>query len=401
MRLGLIAGSVINWAIYTLAFRTQAISPWCRPHPNAPPRRWFDLLPVVGWLASREQSLHGRWFWVRPTLIELGFAAGIAGLYAFEMQEGLIPPVPGLIGPAPAMLHWQFAAHAILLALMTAATFIDFDEKTIPDAITIPGTLLALLLAIVAPQSHLPVLTLVPGGFGFLGVGTLQLASPHSVPTWLLDWRGLAVACLAFVCWCAALLQATCTLRRGWGKAMQFYLASIARGPWLRLVVLALVGCGAIAAVWRQGGQRWESLVTALVGLAFGGGLIWAVRIVGWIALRREAMGFGDVTLMAMIGAFLGWQPALLVFFFSPLTAVFVAVAQWAITRRHDIAFGPYLCLSALYILVAWRSIWHGWGDEIFSLGWFVVALVAVCLLLMLGLLMLFRIVRETLLERR
>ena len=39
------------------------------------------------------------------------------------------------------------------------------------------------------------------------------------------------------------------------------------------------------------------------------------VRVLGSQVLRREAMGFGDVTLMAMIGAFLGWQAAVLTFF--------------------------------------------------------------------------------------
>ena len=43
---------------------------------------------------------------------------------------------------------------------------------------------------------------------------------------------------------------------------------------------------------------------------------MWAVRIIGTLTLRQEAMGFGDVTLMAMIGAFTGWQSTLLIFFF-------------------------------------------------------------------------------------
>jgi prepilin signal peptidase PulO-like enzyme (type II secretory pathway) len=395
--LGLLAGSAINWAIYALAWQPRPISPWSPAGPQAPPRRWFDRLPVVGWLGvSREESLHGRWFWLRPLLIEIAFAAGIAALYWFEINFGLIPPRAGLAPPSQAMLHWQFAAHAVLLALMTAATFIDFDEQTIPDRITVPGTLLGLALAASIPISHLPVLVRPTKGVAEIGVGTLHVASPHDFPEWLFTWRGLTLGCLIFAGWCAALAPATCTLRRGWAKSVQYYLASLVRdrlAPWF--AVLAIVGCGAIAAIWWQGGGHWQALFTSLVGLAFGGGLIWAVRIVGWVALRREAMGFGDVTLMAMIGAFLGWQPALLVFFFSPATAVIVAVTQWIITRRHEIAFGPYLCLSALYVIVAWASIWNGYAEEIFSMGWLMAAIVAACLLLMMGLLMLMRIARE------
>ena len=54
------------------------------------------------------------------------------------------------------MLHCQYFAHATLIALMLAASLIDADEKTIPDAITVPGALLGLLLAAVCPWSLLP-----------------------------------------------------------------------------------------------------------------------------------------------------------------------------------------------------------------------------------------------------
>ncbi len=59
-------------------------------------------------------------------------------------------------------------------------------------------------------------------------------------------------------------------------------------------------------------------LFTALLGLVGSGGIVWAVRLIGTAALRREAMGFGDVTLMMMVGTFLGWQACLIAFFISP-----------------------------------------------------------------------------------
>ena len=145
-----------------------------------------------------------------------------------------------------------------------------------------------------------------------------------------------------------------------------------------------------------MGGPRWEALFTAVVGMASAAALIWAVRIVGTLALREEAMGFGDVTLMAMIGAFLGWQPSLIVFFLSPAAALFIAVAQWIFTGRRDIAFGPYLCLARVYLIVRWAAVWD-FAAPIFGMGWLVLGILAVCLLLMLGLLMLMRIVRQAL----
>ncbi len=48
-----------------------------------------------------------------------------------------------------------------------------------------------------------------------------------------------------------------------------------------------------------------------MTGLIAGGGLTWILRLVSSVLLGQEALGFGDVTLMAMIGSFVGWQPIL------------------------------------------------------------------------------------------
>lgn len=393
--LGLAAGSGINWAIYALAWFPRPISPWQKPAPTAPPRHFVDFLPVAGWLGlRREASIHGTGFWVRPLLIELICGVGLAALYWWEISGHLLPRIAGIALP-PAlplqpMLHQQFAAHAVLFGLMLVATFIDFDEKTIPDEITIPGAIVGLLLAALWPLSHLPVA--VPGPLGAPTIGNLLLTSSNQWPEWLNTWRGLVLGAGGFVAWCLVLIPALCTLRRGWKKAFQFYFATLFRGSaWWKMLLLAAIGSGTIAAVWGRGDASWRALMTAITGMLFGGGLIWAVRIVGTVALRKEAMGFGDVTLMAMIGAFLGWQASLIVFFLSPFAALVVSVAQWLFTGRRDIAFGPYLCLAALVVVVKWNDIWHGFAGPIFAMGWLVPALVGVCLMLMMGLLMLWR----------
>ena len=51
-----------------------------------------------------------------------------------------------------------------------------------------------------------------------------------------------------------------------------------------------------------------QSVETALIGCLVGGGFMLLIFGVGWLVYRREAMGLGDVKLMAMIGAFLGWR---------------------------------------------------------------------------------------------
>jgi hypothetical protein len=117
--------------------------------------------------------------------------------------------------------------------------------------------------------------------------------------------------------------------------------------------------------------------------MAFAGGLIWAVRVVAGSVLGSEAMGFGDVTLMGMIGAYVGWQGSLIIFFLAPFAGLVIALPLWLARRRKDIAYGPFLCLATVMLLVAWPEIWERWGVPVFWMGWLIPALVGVCLSLM------------------
>ena len=87
-------------------------------------------------------------------------------------------------------------------------------------------------------------------------------------------------------------------------------------------------------------------MLTSLIGMAATGGLVWGVRLIGSFSLRREAMGFGDVTLMMMIGTFLGWQAGPILFFLSPFAAIVIGLAQLIFRRDDVIPYGPFLCLA-------------------------------------------------------
>jgi len=390
--LGLLIGGQINRGIYRLAWDPRRIGPWSPPHEKAPPRRWYDRIPVVGWLGLRRESpLHGAGYWVRPMLIELACGAGFAALYWWEMTGHLAPPIAGMIQQGPADLHAQVVSHLILISLMMVATFIDIDEKTIPDAITIPGTIVALILAAMLPTSLLPV-ELIGGG---ARVEFLTVTTPLPWPTWLNGAAGLVLGLLCFAFWCFAVTPKTWFTRRGPVKAVRYLLASMVRHPSaLRFLLLLLAGCVAIAALWWSGEIYWQGLFSSLAGMTFGAALVWAVRVIGSRVLDKEAMGFGDVTLMAMIGAYVGWQPTLIVFFLAPFAGVVIAVGQWVITGRKDIFFGPFLCLAAAILLVFWSPLWAKYG-EVFFLGWYIPAVLIVCLGLMAGMLGVWRFISD------
>ena len=395
--LGACLGSAVNLGIYRLAWNPRPISPWSLPDRAAPRRRTWDRLPIVGWLSlRREAELHGQGFWIRPMLLELCCGLGLAALYKWEINGGLLPGgvAPPFARDLLTVLHLQFSAHTLLLALMLTASIIDVDEKIIPDEITIPGTLLGLLLAAVWPRSLLPVKIFVldrPPDLGFL-----HLASPSSWPDILIGAPQRESLYLGMACWwlwCAALLPRSWYSRHGWFRAAQLCWARIVQErSSYRILRMAIMGSLAITVVWFHSGTGWQGLLSALVGMAASGGLVWMVRIIGRATLGREAMGFGDVTLMAMIGTYLGWQSCLIVFFLAPFAGLAVGLLRLILVRDKEIPYGPFLCLAALVLIVRWDSFWTS-TEAVFALGWFVPLVMLVCLVLMTIMLGLWRLI--------
>jgi prepilin signal peptidase PulO-like enzyme (type II secretory pathway) len=390
---GVFVGSFLNVAIERLRWNQGLTSPWLPDPKRKLAATWLDRIPVIGWWPwRRAEKLYGRGFWVRPIFVELLTGSLFAGLYAWEVQQRQLLPLPFQFVPAlprdvwPAelsfSLHVTFQSHLILVVLMVAATFIDIDDQVIPDSITLPGTLAGLFLAAVVPWSLLPDTVFVVGG-GPRVVDFLRLTSPevwmprfNGAPNRFSLWVGLG----CYWGWCFALLPRHLRLRHGWKRAGQIFCARIVREPitWLMLLI-GLVGSAAIAFVWWIGGVHWIGLITSLVGMAGGGAIVWGVRVVSSVALGKEAMGFGDVTLMAMIGAFLGWQAAIIVFFLSPPYALLAGVATWLLRRENRIPFGPFLCLGALTTILLWRDVWPFAADRAFRPIWLMPALLTIC----------------------
>lgn len=99
----------------------------------------------------------------------------------------------------------------------------------------------------------------------------------------------------------------------------------------------------------------------ALLGMLLGGGMIWSVGMFGERVFKKEAMGGGDVKLMAMVGAFLGWKLVLIAIFFASVIGAAVGVAFKLATGKEYIPFGPFLSIGALCALFFGENlmIWY------------------------------------------
>jgi leader peptidase (prepilin peptidase)/N-methyltransferase len=95
----------------------------------------------------------------------------------------------------------------------------------------------------------------------------------------------------------------------------------------------------------------WVSWQESLLGIVFGGGTLLAIALGYELLTRKEGMGFGDVKLLAMLGAFLGWTAIFPIIFIGSLLGSLVGVPLMLIKKADSklaIPFGPFLAAAAL-----------------------------------------------------
>jgi len=328
--LGACVGSFLNVCIYRIPRQERLwdqLSGLTNPPSSCPFCRHrilsIDNIPLFGWLFLRGRCRFCRHaIPTRYALIE--FFNGLlwvliyvlivpAGYQTTVQQSCLWSPLSPLADPAlnftqqVFLLHAQYLYYLIFIEALLVATFIDFDLYIIPDGSTLPAICVGLCGALVLGPLHLwPVWFQSPSTLSFF-----QQLVPDSVP-WLLD--------------------------------------------------------GSEQPAWLKSHVHLHGLLSSVAGLVVGGGLVWLVRVIGQRVMHREAMGFGDVVLTAMIGSFLGWQPTVIVFFIAPLCALIGVVLTLFYKREREIAYGPYLSIAALLVLLLWRP-WFSKSEQWFSLG--------------------------------
>jgi leader peptidase (prepilin peptidase)/N-methyltransferase len=304
---GTVIGSFLNVCIYRIPWEKSVIWPGSRCPRCYSPIAACDNIPIVSWLALRgECRACGAPFAGRYALVELLVGLLFLGLFYVDVVLGNRGPYGYEIGLPLATMFY----HAILVALLVAAGFIDRDLFIIPDSVTVTGMVLG------------------------IGLGTLVPAI----------------------------------------RPMPSTGVTHAEGFWVGVIGL-LVG-GGLTEVVRRVATFVATLVASIINRRY---------------TYSEAMGFGDVTLMAMIGAFLGWQGAVLTFFVGPFFGVGEACWKLCIKIKkllarqklsnldRELPFGPYLGMGAIALVLTWHWFWPGFGKGGFAtLRWLFWALLNV-----------------------
>jgi leader peptidase (prepilin peptidase)/N-methyltransferase len=93
------------------------------------------------------------------------------------------------------------------------------------------------------------------------------------------------------------------------------------------------------------------SIIDSFIGILAGGGILFVIAEIYWRITGKEGMGGGDVKLLAMIGALIGWQGVLFTIFVSSLVGTIIGIVVMLIQGKNlklAIPFGPFLSIGAV-----------------------------------------------------
>ncbi len=105
-----------------------------------------------------------------------------------------------------------------------------------------------------------------------------------------------------------------------------------------------------------------SGLAAALFGYLIGGLWIWGTRILGTLGFGKEAMGMGDVHILAAVGAVTGWIVPSIAFFVAPLIGLAMALYMFISRKQGFLAYGPWLATGAILVM-----IFYDWFMRILS----------------------------------
>ncbi|MHC5113828.1 MAG: prepilin peptidase [Planctomycetota bacterium] len=367
---GACVGSFVNVVIYRLPAGMSVITPPSRcPTCGAHLKFFRENLPVLGWFMIRGKCRYcGERVSPQYMIIELLMGLMFIGLYAaFYLPSSRMPwwgaiggswwSVNGAIKTAPV-----FIAFLFMFAGLVAMTIIDARTFTIP--IQIP------LFVTGAAFIAYPVQALIP-----LRRTSMDWPIPGADWAWcfaaLAAMLGIVISCL--------LLRAG-KLRYSFADYEDYVEEGETLGDYpharreMGVEILFLLPCLVLFTVGFVVGSRLtgapphflQAVGATLLGYLVGGGVIWAIRILGTLGFGREAMGMGDVHLLGAIGAVLGWYDPLWIFFIAPFSGI--AWVLWSIglaaifkRARRELPYGPHLAVAALIVVLCRPGVdWVG-----------------------------------------
>ncbi|MGC9455323.1 MAG: prepilin peptidase [Phycisphaerae bacterium] len=356
--LGACVGSFLNVVIHRLPRGQSIVFPGSHCPQCGRAIRWYDNIPLLSYMALRGRCRACKApISPRYLLIELATACVVAGLYVCYFVLDI------RAGAGEFVESWgMYVPHAALLCGLLVCAVVDVQYWLVPLEVCWVVAGFGLVFSAVLPHQWMPTvsppaaaasvaaaaglgISVVLQHFGVLRQSFIDAADPPPGA----DDTPKAAAIAA---------QSGISPRKEVLRELLFLAPAIvlAAGAWLVVARVEPVGDAWSRAVSPEAGgllaPHVAGLMASLAGLLVGGAWIWGIRILGTLGFGKEAMGLGDVHIMAAVGAATGWIVPSLAFFVAPFFGLLWALYLFARRRQRELPYGPWLAAATAAVML-------------------------------------------------
>jgi leader peptidase (prepilin peptidase)/N-methyltransferase len=385
---GCCIGSFLNVVIYRLPrdkslVRPPSACPACGKH-----IRFYDNIPLISYIMLGRKCRYCKAV-ISPRYFIIELITGLTFTFTYYLffRSLLRPNIPEFLGGG-----WLiYLITIILLSALIASSAIDLELWIIPMSICWVATILGIIASGVAPLLIDPKLISGYRLMPYASAGTAALATGAAVGS------GISM-----------LLLASGVIKRSYeipeagpkndatknagdnatkndeaGPSQGENASQEEPGPdepqfnhrieALRevLFLLPIIACSifaywltnnvpAVRDWWLNFSQRpvAAGLLGSVFGYFVGCGIVWATRIWGTLAFKKEAMGLGDVHLMGAAGAVIGPLLVTVAFFVAPFFGLAWVIFQMFFKKIRQIPYGPFLSLGIFTCIILHNAAW-------------------------------------------
>ncbi len=369
--LGACIGSFLNVVIYRMPRGQSIVFPASHCPTCGRAIQWYDNIPLLSWMRLKgkcrfcKASISPRYL-----LVEATTAILVGGLfvcyYLLDIRDGA-----GTLSQSWPM----FAAHAVLLCALFACAIIDIEHWIVPLEVCWFASLVGIASATAAPHGWMPPVS--------PSIGAMSLGAVAGL--------GISLLLMRYGLIQQSFLDADETAvnadneKHGKKSKKGKNRKSVAitkdhgvnpRTEVLReLIFLAPPIAGALTAyllvtrveaiekAWSfltasAMHEKWSyasylnGLLSGLFGYLLGGALVWGMRILGTLGFGKEAMGMGDVHILAAVGAVCGWIVPSIAFFVAPFFGLIWAIYLLLGRNQRELPYGPWLAAASLAVML-------------------------------------------------
>lgn len=363
---GSCVGSFLNVVVWRMPRGESIAFPGSRCPKCGEAIKWYDNIPILSWslLRGRCRSC-GESISVRYPIIEGVTGMLVLGLYlcyyVFDLREAV----------TTFELSWPvFAAHAILACGLLACSIVDIECWQVPLEICWLISACGMVVATFCPASDAWI-PQVAASTSAMTIGAVV----GLVISVIMQRRGMIEPSFIDASPDSGIARAdeegvAFTSSDGINPRVEILREVLFLTPAMIGALLAYVATTHIPAV----AEPWQQLLTSssyapyingflasLFGYIIGGLWIWGARIVGTLCFGKEAMGLGDVHILAAAGAVGGWAAPTIAFFVAPLLGIAWAVCLATRRGQRELPYGPWLSIASLAAL-----IFYDWFVDLF-----------------------------------